>query len=307
MKTLHSISWVSSISVMSLVLTCGLISSAVLGDVVLNPPPDVDKPFVSNPSLPNDMTCWMATASNMLAGAGYGSGLSTQARADDIYADMVAQWGTGQGGWPDTALTWWLNSTHNNKKTSPYKTVVPQGHKNQTPWLEPNGPRIIGNHLRDWEYVGIVIYNGLYHAITVWGDEDALGRLTSNPAQIWVADSDRDVGGDIQHYTYDAYSATGGWRFNYYTPSRTRLSKALRCCVLSTPPRTIPTPRLSSVPTGSASSTSCGTRPTCTTPWAPTSIFSVIARRSTGRGRTIRLRRRLPRIVRAGTSPSTGT
>lgn len=52
-------------------------------------PPDVDKDY------PN-MTCWLATAANMLAGAGYGVGdpYDPQARAEAIYQQLVAQFGT---------------------------------------------------------------------------------------------------------------------------------------------------------------------------------------------------------------------
>lgn len=55
----------------------------------LDPPPDVDKDF------PNQ-TCWLATAANMLAGAGYGesSGSSdVQMRARYIYDELVDHFG----------------------------------------------------------------------------------------------------------------------------------------------------------------------------------------------------------------------
>ncbi len=52
-------------------------------------PPDVDKDY------PN-MTCWLAAAANMLAGAGYGTGdpNDPQARADAIYDELTAHFGT---------------------------------------------------------------------------------------------------------------------------------------------------------------------------------------------------------------------
>ena len=43
----------------------------------MTPPPDADKTFTAN-----NNTCYLATASNLLAGAGYGTGTSVQARAD---------------------------------------------------------------------------------------------------------------------------------------------------------------------------------------------------------------------------------
>ena len=43
----------------------------------MDPPPDVDKKTHGHNNCP---TCWLAAASNMLAGAGYGSGSTVQAR-----------------------------------------------------------------------------------------------------------------------------------------------------------------------------------------------------------------------------------
>ena len=51
----------------------------------MNPAPDVDK---GPPAPAIDNSCWMATAANMLAGAGYGNGNTVQQRAEDIYADI---------------------------------------------------------------------------------------------------------------------------------------------------------------------------------------------------------------------------
>ena len=46
----------------------------------LDPPADVDKAGVANPPIVNDNSCWMAKAANMLAAAGYGSGVKTDHR-----------------------------------------------------------------------------------------------------------------------------------------------------------------------------------------------------------------------------------
>lgn len=81
----------------------------------MNPPPDADKAFLAG-----NNSCYLATAANMLAGAGYGTGTTVQARADNIYGDLTAQFGTANGGWTDSAVTWWLGSTHNTWTTNPY-------------------------------------------------------------------------------------------------------------------------------------------------------------------------------------------
>ncbi len=56
---------------------------APVGEPDGTPPPDANKPCFGC-----DGSCWLATAANMLAGAGYGTGATVQARADDIYGDL---------------------------------------------------------------------------------------------------------------------------------------------------------------------------------------------------------------------------
>jgi hypothetical protein len=67
------------------------------------------------------------------------------------------------------------------------------------------------------------------HAITAWGDNiTSTTALTTNPGGLRVTDSDTDSGGDVQAYTYDAYTNPNpggpndgnGWYFNYGTPHR---------------------------------------------------------------------------------------
>lgn len=221
-----------------------------------SPAPDVDKEFISgNPGLqpgllPQDNSCWMATASNMLAGTGYGNGTTLQVRAEDIYLDML-NWrvsidptnthGVRDGGWVDNALNWWLGSannlwdgTHAGYAANPYTVVTPYGSKGFTPWADTNGASFIGNELREYRTLSIgVRWPRLFvfgnpsggHAITAWGDSGTSANLTANPAQIILADSDRDNGGDFQTYTYDSYTNPNpdpgrfnegnGWYINY--------------------------------------------------------------------------------------------
>lgn len=51
----------------------------------IDPPPDANK---AGPA--TDDTCWLATAANMLAGAGYGVGDDVQQRAESIYNQLKA-------------------------------------------------------------------------------------------------------------------------------------------------------------------------------------------------------------------------
>lgn len=197
----------------------------------MDPPPDVDKAAHGDTGTP---TCWLATAANMLAGAGYGNGKTVQERADDIYNDLVAHYGTGSGGWTDTALTWWLASANNTWAANPYDIVTVYGNKTRVPWANSNGARYIGNELRRCEFLGLSISwprtssggsasGG--HAITCWGDSGGEANLTGNPSAVIVVDSDRDTGGDVQTYTYDLYTNPNpagfdegnGWYMNYST------------------------------------------------------------------------------------------
>lgn len=196
----------------------------------MDPPPDVDKSAHHVAPLPP--TCWLATAANMLAGAGYGNGATVQARADDIYNDLVAHYGTGSGGWTDTAITWWLSSDNNVWPGNPYDVVTVYGNKTKTPWAYSNGARFIGNELRRCQMLGLSISwprttpgggpsGG--HAITCWGDSSGKGYLFGNPSRVIVTDSDRDTGGDVQKYNYDnyvnpnpsGYDEGNGWYINY--------------------------------------------------------------------------------------------
>lgn len=194
----------------------------------MNPPPDVDK---SAHGHTGTLTCWIATASNMLAGAGYGTGSTVQQRADNIYGQLVAHFGTGSG-WTDTALNWWLSSSHNTWTTNPYSVVTVYGNKTKVPWANSTGAQMIGNELRNCQMLGLSISwprcgsstGSGGHAITAWGDNiNTRNTITRNPDNVRVTDSDQDTGGDVQIYDYDGYTSPNpggcnngnGWYINY--------------------------------------------------------------------------------------------
>ncbi len=205
----------------------------------MSPPPDTDKAFLNN-----NNSCYLATAANMLAGAGYGNGTTVQERAEDIYGTLTDHFGTQNSGWTDTALTWWLSSAHNTWSTNPYTVVTVYGNKSpRYPWADADGAKEIANHLRRCNFVGLSISwptdgvdNGGNpiigsggHAITGWGDHDRLpwkgysDPLTHNPTVVRLTDSDRELGGDVQQYGYDAYNSPNpgganegsGWYIDY--------------------------------------------------------------------------------------------
>ena len=195
----------------------------------MDPPPDVDKAG----GVGTDNSCWMATASNMLAGAGYGTGTDVQARADEIYSEMVSNYGIANGGWADVALSWWLSSANNTwSATNPYTIVTVYGNKTRVPWVDADGAQFIGNELRRCQFLGLSISwptsgssGSGGHAITAWGDNMGSGTLSTNPVSVMVTDSDRDTGGDVQTWDYDDYTNPNpagsnngnGWYFDYST------------------------------------------------------------------------------------------
>ncbi len=225
-RTIYSL-WTRNVL---LVVFLAVLTSGCFPYMKMNPAADSDKPL---PVPSNDLSCWLHTASNMLAGAGYGTGTTVQARADNIFADMNANFGTANGGWTNTALQWWLGSANNTWTTNPYSVVTVYGNTARVPWANSNGARDIGNELRGCNMVGLSISwptgsggNG-GHAITAWGDNIwSATTLTTNPGGVRVADSDTDNGGDVQAYTYDAYTNPNpggpnegnGWYFDYGTP-----------------------------------------------------------------------------------------
>ncbi len=218
-----------------LLLTLTLLLCTSCGYMKMNPPADADK--ATPQPAGGDNSCYLATAANMLAGAGYGNGTTLQARAGGIYGNLTAHFGIADGGWTDTALSWWLGSTHNTWTNNPYTVVTVHGNKSpRYPWADVNGARSIGNELRTCNFVGLsiswptnAVVNGQPvigsggHAITSWGDNASQPTLTSNPTGVRVTDSDTDTGGDVQAYTYDAYTSPNpgganegnGWYINY--------------------------------------------------------------------------------------------
>ena len=192
-------------------------------------PPDVDKDDYGHE---NDPTCWQATAANMLAAAGYGTGANVQARADSIYVQMNAKYGLNNGGWPDVAMKWWLSSGHNTWTTNPYIWVGVRGNRTVgIPWSNSAVPQIVGNKIRMCEYVGIGFFpnTGMGHVTAVWGDSGCTAEnydwpIQNNPEKIIMCDSDVfDIDGLLQTYTYTRYNYSPtrkAWKLNYSNNTR---------------------------------------------------------------------------------------
>lgn len=82
----------------------GLFSIVAAQDLYIKPGIlDVDKP-----GTPNDNSCWIAVASNMLGAAGYGQGATAQERGDYVYNKLVGDLGSASAGRAEWAVNYYL-------------------------------------------------------------------------------------------------------------------------------------------------------------------------------------------------------
>jgi hypothetical protein len=230
---------ISAIPVFLFVAGVLLAASAVtVGDwLKMNPPPDIDK--VDYPP-GNAKSCWVAAASNQLAGAGYGDGNNVQERADDIYRELCGNLvDCNCSGWAETAISKWLGSEYNNYLNNPYIVANVYGKDpNRPPYARTDLPEVIGNDLRKCYFISLSIRQPTCdantgkggHAVTCWGDNGAdANNIDSNPTKVKITDSDYwDEKQILQTYAYDDYNNPNpgdtddcnegpGWYFNYDT------------------------------------------------------------------------------------------
>jgi len=147
--------------------------------------PDVDKiPF---PPAPTDNSCWLASASNILAAAGYGGIGPAQQRAQSIYQQLTTAYGTASGGAPDQAISYWLAWHGKNPNSPDYApTVTYTDVTAEYRTLTQVDYNFLKGELLRCQYVGVQFDNPA-HAVTFVGWDDNLGQST------WH-DSDRNVG-----------------------------------------------------------------------------------------------------------------
>lgn len=152
------------------------------------PVPDVNKqPFPPNPA---DSSCWLASASNILAAAGYGIGGPAQLRAQGIYTQLKAAYTPFIGGAPDHAISYWLAWYGKNPMSPEYN---PSAHYTDisAEYRLLNLPdyNFLKGELFRNQYVGVQ-FDSPAHAVTLVGWNDMLGIMGQS---IWH-DSDRNVG-----------------------------------------------------------------------------------------------------------------
>jgi hypothetical protein len=200
-------------------LTAIIAAPATAAWIKVPNPPDQDKAGVPpGPPNPLDMTCWLATAANMLTAAGYQSGAPGGDPAG-IYGRLTNRFGFNQMGTIDQALNWYLGAFP--MPGNPYTVVT----RYQGP--AELHPTFIALELRRCQFVGIEIFDfggqNPDHTLTVWGDElnQDLGNPPQQPATLEVTDSDRDANGlNVNTYNWTQVVIGGNniWAVkDYYT------------------------------------------------------------------------------------------
>lgn len=197
-----------------------LISVPAEADSFNLPTYDANKPF---PVAANDLSCWIASASNLLAADDWDN-----SNADDIFTRLKAnpafKSGTGwRGGFQDQALAYALSATGPFAFDPGYdpQERVDVYNSWRAPWTLADSPRTLIDKLLaettgpEDEYasptaddpVAIAFHGpGIAHAVTAWGER----TLANGTIQLGITDSDDGIAG-VQWYSW----IDNGFTLNY--------------------------------------------------------------------------------------------
>lgn len=189
-----------------------------------SPIPDVNK---LNPANPNDGSCWLASASNILAAAGYGgpSGNTqpAQMRAQTIYNQLTTAYtlpgGIIPGGAPDKAMSYWLAWYGKNPNSPEYQPslaytdiTAKYGTLGQSDYIT------LKDALYGGQYVGVQFAGPVSgHAVTFVGWDNNQGTST------WT---DSDVTSGMGGYDTYANSFSPAWNLNQIGSGQVYLTNA---------------------------------------------------------------------------------
>jgi hypothetical protein len=218
---------------------CGNCVREPAGYLKVEEPPDVNKEPHNHSNSP---TCWMATAANMLAAAGYAEDhpdiaeIQIKTKQDLIYIQMLQIMPVNYG-FTHRALENWLEKYQECYPNILYRWPYVVGELDDPPlgvspaWQNPEGPKILGILMRECNFVGIGLYrventpdDYWAHAVSCWGDEiDDDEAIEDNPNTARVTDSDIVGSSGYEEYMYDDYynpnpghdNVGEGWYLNY--------------------------------------------------------------------------------------------
>jgi PEP-CTERM motif len=187
------------------------VASPARGDSFNVPTYDANKPF---PVAANDLSCWIASAANMLAADDWDN-----SNVGDIFTRLKAnpafKNGTGwRGGFQDQALSYALSAAGPFTFDPGYdpQERVDVYNAWRVPWTLADSPRTLIDKLLaeitgpEDEYaaptaddpVGIAFHGpGIAHAVTAWGER----TLANGTIQLGITDSDDGVTG-VQWYSW---------------------------------------------------------------------------------------------------------
>jgi hypothetical protein len=144
----------------------------------------------------DDLMCWAAAASNILAWGGWGtSGLTTE---DEIWLNFQDHW-TDEGGLMEFGWNWWFNGINPTQGQSGWSQVDQPGGGNHFPGLDfndyyhstgidPLAMAAIDQYLHAGYGVTVAIYGPGGHALTIWGYE--FDDITGDYTGLIFSDSD---------------------------------------------------------------------------------------------------------------------
>jgi hypothetical protein len=191
----------------------------------------------------DDMMCWAASASNVLAWSGWGN-VGGMKNTDQIFSYYQNHW-TDKGGSAYYAWDWWFDGTNSTQGGSYARSGwaqvdAPGGgfypSKNFRDYFRysanaRNALSSINSFLHDGYGTSLAVFSPVIaHAVTVWG----IDYNPSNPSEyygIWITDSDDSKNSlsppDILQY-YAVNFKAGAWYFDdFYGYSDVYISQVL--------------------------------------------------------------------------------
>ena len=154
----------------------------------------------------DDLMCWAAAASNVLAWGGWGTKAYSTAQA--IFQYTVDHW-TNRLGWARNVWKWWFNGS--SPPVSSYAYVDVQGGGNFYPHLNVNDyyhdiynnlMATIDRDLNSGYGIALTIYRldgGYGHVVTCWGLDYELVGTNKNYKGIYITDSDDGLFGQVYY------------------------------------------------------------------------------------------------------------
>ena len=180
-------------------------------DVTYKVVPDVDK--TPPPPIGGDNSCWQAAAANLLGGAGYGTGVDMQGRADSIYNQLITDLGVGNLGNTARGVNYWLHMYGKNPASDEYRPAIDYTDVTDvTRMLNANDYDFLLDELARCQYVAVSFDQPAHVMTLVGGAKEA--HWPGGSFSIWH-DSDKDVcdpsgGPDDDVYSND-FITNGVW------------------------------------------------------------------------------------------------